>query len=171
MRALACLAAVAALLSMGCSSTSPAPTPGNYLMGEKVPLGKLSYTVFETQWLTQLGDGPTPRIPQHRFFLIRMNAVNSGSSDLSMPNPVVIDDKGKEYEELSNGQDVPQWAGYLRTIKPADTLEGQIVFDAPAGHYKLKLTDETGARVALVDIPLSFGAETPEIPTPDADKK
>jgi hypothetical protein len=65
---------------------------------------------------------------------------------------------------------VPQWAGYLRNVKPADNVQGNIVFDAPPAHYKLKLADETGTKFALIDIPLSFGAETPEVITP-TDKK
>jgi hypothetical protein len=162
--------ALAGLILGGCSSTPSTPPPTTYLLGEKVQLGAISYTVFETQWLTHLGEGPTPRVPDNRFFLIRMAAVNGGSQDVSVPNLTIEDDKGKSYDELSNGEGVPQWAGYLRTVHPADTVQGNIVFDAPPAHYKLKLWDESHTRFAYVDIPLSFGNETPEIPTPGEKK-
>src|SRR5207248_2565946 len=146
MRNSACLLLSAAgLLMNGCSEPAPRPV-STYLMGEKVQLGHLSYTVFETQWLTHLGsDGPTARVPQNRFFLIRLSAVNTGSNEASVPNVTIADDHGHVYDEVSNGEGVPQWAGYLRTAKPADSVQGNIVFDAPPGHYKLKLLDETGA--------------------------
>jgi hypothetical protein len=162
------LSAVCLLVS-GCS-TPGSPPLSNYLLGEKVQLGHLSYTVFETQWLTQLGEGPAARVPQNRFFLVRLTAVNSGTADSAVPNPTIQDDKGHVFEEVSNGEGVPQWAGYLRNVKPADNVQGNIVFDAPPAHYKLKLADETGTKFALIDIPLSFGAETPEVITP-TDKK
>jgi hypothetical protein len=135
-------------------------------MGEKVLLGRLNYTVFETQWLTQLGEGAEARIPQHRFFLVRFSATNSGSSEVTVGNPTITDDSGKVYEELSNGDGVPQWAGYLRNVDPAGTVTGNMLFDAPPGHYKLKLADETNTRFAAIDLPLTFGSETPDVAPP-----
>ena len=71
-----------------------------------------------------------------------------------IPNLTIEDDKGKHFEEVSNGEGVPQWVGYLREVKPADIVQGNIVFDAPPAHYKLKLADETGDEIALIDLPL-----------------
>ena len=161
----------AAILLGGCSST-PAEAPAStYLLGEKVQVGKLSYTAFETQWLTHLGDGAAQRVPENRFFLIRVSTVNSGNEDVTVPNPTIVDDKGKTYEELSNGEGVPQWAGYLRMVHPTDSVQGNIVFDAPPAHYKLKVWDDTHTRFEYIDVPLSFGAETPEVPIPGGTKQ
>ena len=66
---------------------------------------------------------------------------------------------------------MPQWIGYLRQIKPADSAQGYLVFDAPPGHYKLRVLDEDSNHAALIDIPLTFNAETPELPTPGDLKK
>jgi hypothetical protein len=166
---------IAAVLSFAflLSSCSGPETPpvSSYLMGEKVQLGRISYSVFETQWLTHLGDGPTARTPQNRFFLIRFSATNAASEDVTVGNFTITDDKGTVYDELPNGEGVPQWAGYLRVAKPADTIQGNVLFDAPAGHYKLKISDETNSRYALIDLPLSYGAETPDQPALPGEKK
>ncbi len=159
----------AALLGSGCGGQNlPVRT---YAMGDKVTVGHLNYTVFETQWLPQLGDQSAPRVPQNRFFLVRASIVNGGGSDVVAPNLAVEDDSGHVYQELSNGDGVPQWIGYLRQIKPADSAQGNLVFDAPPAHYKLRVLDEDSSHPALIDIPLTFNAETPGIPTPGEFKK
>jgi len=142
-----------------------------YPMGDKVTLGHLIYTVFETQWLTQAGSAPDLRLPQNRFFLVRLSAGNSGGGDLMVPTLSVQDDKGNTYEELQNGDGIPQWIGYLRSVHPAEAAAGNLVFDCPAGHYKLKITDEDGERTAFIDIPLNFTSETPDVPVPGSDSK
>jgi hypothetical protein len=142
-----------------------------YNMGEKVQLGHLIYTVYETQWLTHMGEGPEARIPQSRFFLIRFSAVNSGGEDVVVPNLTITDDAGTTYNELSDGSGVPNWAGFLRNVKPAEDAKGTLLFDSPPRHYKLKIVDESGERAAMIDIPLSFTSETPEVPTPGSGKE
>lgn len=142
-----------------------------YNMGEKIPLGHIIYQVFETQWLTHMGEGVDARIPQHRFFLVRFSAVNSGGADVTVPNMTIQDDSGATYNELSDGTGVPNWAGYLRNVKPAESVLGNVLFDAPPRRYKMRIADESGDKAALVNIPLSFGAETPEVPTPGSELK
>src|SRR5579872_5157365 len=157
------VAALVAVLLTSCSQpTFPVRT---YSMGEKVVLGHLMYTVFETQWLTQAGTPPDVRMPQNRFFLVRLAANDSGGSDLIVPPLSVVDDKGTVYKEIDNGEGIPQWIGFLRSVHPAEAITGNVVFDCPPGHYKLKVTDEDSERTAYVDIPLSFTNETPEVPT------
>ncbi len=158
------VAAVICLASCGNEQTFPVRT---YNMGDPVALGRLTYTVFETRWLPRLGEDPVPRIPQHRFFLIRVSVANSGSSDTLAPNLTIEDAKGNVYQEISNGEGVPQWIGYLRHIKPADSVQGNLLFDAPPGAYKLRVWDENSERAALVTIPLSFNSEAPNaLPEP-----
>jgi hypothetical protein len=159
------ITAVAVLFLSSCSKDEKFPVR-TYPLGEKVALGNLVYTAFETRWLTQMGEDPVPRLPQNRFFLVRVNISNSGGTETSSPALSIVDDSGKTYEELSNGENAPQWIGYLRQIKPAEAAQGNLLFDAPPRHYKLRITDETGERTALVDIPLSFNAETPEAVRP-----
>jgi hypothetical protein len=165
-------AVLAALLLSACGEKTEEPSH-IYSMGERVEVGHIVYTAYETQWLTQIAQDPTPRVPQDRFFLIRISAVNGGGGNVIVPNVTVQDDHGKTYEELSNGDGVPQWIGVLRQVKPADSVQGYVAFDAPPAHYKLRVTDESGEKVALIDIPLSFATETPEVPLPGekADKK
>ena len=71
----------AAVLLAGCSSSEASFPVRTHPMGDRVELGHIIYTVFETQWMTHIGEGPLARVPQNRFFLVRMTAVNSGSGD------------------------------------------------------------------------------------------
>jgi hypothetical protein len=167
MRVLQCTLLIAAALVLASCSDEHSFPVRTYNMGEKVQLGRITYVVFETQWLTQLGDAPDARIPQHRFFLVRVSAVNSGSSDISVPAFSIQDANGNSYPEISDGTGVPQYIGFLRSVKPAESALGNALFDAPPRRYKLKITDEDGERTALIDMPLTFGAETPDIPVPE----
>ena len=160
---LAVVAAASFLSSCGDSGDKSFPVR-TYTMGERITLGHIVYVVFETQWLTHIGEGADARVPQHRFFLVRMSAVNSYGSDVIVPNLMLEDDSGNTYPELSSGEGVPQYIGYLRNVKPADSAQGNALFDAPPRHYKMKITDETGEKIAYIDIPLNFVSETPDVP-------
>lgn len=168
---LAAVAAASLLSSCGDSGEKPS-TVRTYNLGERITLGHIVYVVFETQWLTHIGEGTDARIPQHRFFLVRLSALNSLSTEIVVPNFSIEDDSGNTYPELSGGEGVPQYIGYLRSVKGVDSAQGNALFDAPPRHYKMKLTDETGEKTAYVDIPLSFVSESPDVPpVPGKDKK
>jgi hypothetical protein len=137
-----------------------------YQMGERVSIGHLIYTVFDRQWLPQIGVGVAARVPQNRFFLIRMNAVNSGGAAVIMPPVSLISDTGETFAEVENGEGVTDFLGALRQINPAQSAQGNLLFDVPPKHYKLKLSDEEGKIFALVEIPLSFDPDAPDIATP-----
>lgn len=158
--ALVCLAAWNA-----CAPGVP-PEARLHRMGERVAVGSLVYNVFDDQWKAQLGQGSDLRVPKDRFFLIRLSVVNGASTDLMVPTVTLVDDSGKTYPELPNGDQVPAWTGYLRRVKPADTLQGNVVFDVPPKHYRLRVTDENSQKSRDIDIPLNFASETPDMPTP-----
>jgi len=160
-------AAAAMLVFIGCSTDKTYPVH-TYNMGERVDLGHIVYVAFETQWLTQIGTGPEAKIPQNRFFLVRMSATNGLGSEIMVPAVTLEDDSGNRYQELSADVGAPQWMGVLRSVRSAESAQGNVVFDAPPRHYKMRVMDETGERIAYIDIPLSFGAETPEIGAPGA---
>ena len=162
-------AVAGAALSLAACYPEPDPVR-TYAMGERAVLGHLAYNVFDTQWLTHIGDGPDAKVPQSRFFLVRMSATNSLGTEVMVPNVSVEDDSGHSYPEISTDVGAPQWFGVLRSVKPAESAQGNVVFDAPPGHYKVKVRDETGDRIAYIDIPLSFGAETPELSIPGSAK-
>jgi hypothetical protein len=161
--------ATAAALMSSCGKDSPKPQ--TYAMGDRVELGRLTYNVFETRWLTHIGEGVSARAPQNRFFLVRVSAANSSKADLLVPSMTIEDDSGNTYTELTNGEGVPQWLGFLRQVKPAEAAQGNIAFDAPPRHYKLRIADENEQKFAYIDIPLSFEADTPEMPIPEGGKK
>jgi len=156
---------LAVLLSSCGDSDAPLP-PQTYSMGDRVVLGNIVYVVYETQWLTHLGEGVDARVPRNRFFLVRLSAVNSSNREITVPNFKVEDDNGTVYPELGGDQagGVPQYIGYLRRVAPANSVQGHALFDAPPRHYKLRLMDEDGEKTAFVDIPLSFTSESPDVP-------
>jgi Domain of unknown function (DUF4352) len=156
--------ALAALSSCADSDQKQGPIQ-TFNMGEKATVGQIVYMVYETQWLTQLGDGPDARLPQNRFFLVRLNAVNNSSRQVNVPNFSLVDDTGATYPEISDEtRAVPQYIGFLRRVRPAEAAQGHALFDAPPQHYKLKVMDEDGEHSAFVDIPLSFSSDSPEVP-------
>src|ERR1035438_5039639 len=99
-------AAAASLLSSCGDSGDKAFPVRTYSMGEKITVGHIVYVVFETQWLTHIGEGLDARVPQNRFFLVRMSATNGGGGDVIVPNFSIEDDNGKSYPELSTGDGV-----------------------------------------------------------------
>jgi hypothetical protein len=85
---------------------------------------------------------------------------SSGAEVLSVPALNLIDDSGHVYSESIDGWNMPAWWGLIRKVKPADTIEGNILFDAEPKSYKLRLEDESDAgQTATVEMPLRFGPE------------
>ncbi len=154
----AAVAIACGLVGVGCSPDRTAAPSKIYSMGERVQVGPLIYTIMDTEWLDQLGEADTARMPQHRFLAIRLTVTNSGSSPAGSPGLTLIDSKGQSYPELTDGQELPEWLGYIRTIKPADTEHGRVLFDAPTGAYRLRLVndDPENPKFALVEIPLQL---------------
>lgn len=158
---------------LGCAPKGPAPL-STYRMGDRATVGPLIYNVIDAQWYTQLGTGLSARIPVNRFFVVRFSVLNSGAREYSVPPLTLHDESGASYLESTDGTNVPQWVGYLRRVRPAETLLGNIVFDVPPREYKIRLEDDGDGNQALVDIPLAFRSDVPNIiETPDIqlDKK
>ncbi|MBM3747581.1 MAG: DUF4352 domain-containing protein [Acidobacteria bacterium] len=162
------LGMVAFLILLGCSSNHPSTAPKVvHRMGEAVTAGPLIYTIAETQWRTQLGEGATARVPQHRFLLIRLSVTNSGASSSAVPAMALVDGQGQDHLELTDGQGVQEWLGYLRTVNPAETDRGWVVFDVPMAAYRLRVSEDAEpgpGRTALIEIPLRVGSDLPGVP-------
>jgi len=157
-----------ALLAAGCSSLSkkqPVVVPA----GEKATVGPLIYSVIDTEVLPQLGDDPnTARRPQNRFYLVTVSVSNSSTEDLPIPALTLVDDSGKEFNEVVDGTNVSNWLGVIRRVGAAQTEQGTILFDAPAEHYRLRLTDDADENQLSIDVPLNFVHEQLKAPPPDA---
>jgi hypothetical protein len=166
MQAFRSLLPLAAALSLaGCAANSVVK-PRAATLGERIELGHIIYTVFDTQWLTKIGEGVDAKVPQNRYFLIRLSAANSSNAPVMIPPMTLVDDENKTYDELSDGQFVPQWIGLLREVKTAEAKQGNVAFDVLPRHYKLRIADEDEQSAALVDIPLSLGTDLPVSPLP-----
>jgi hypothetical protein len=141
-------------------------------MGERIVAGPMVYNVVQTTWRTQLGDLFRVRVPEHRYFLLTLSATNSGGKRISVPFFALEGPNREEYRELENGDGVDNWFGLLRDINPAETKQGNIVFDAPLTSFRLRLTDggEPGAeKFVWVEIPLRMDTDTTVVaPLPGA---
>lgn len=158
---LAALSLAGGLLLTGCSKQNSVQI--NFQMGDRITAGPMAYNVIQTVWRTQLGDIFKTRVPENRFLMITLSATNGGGGEISVPLLTLEGDNGKEYHELENGDGIGNWFGLIRTISPAETRQGNIVFDVPLTSYRLRLTDggEPGTeKFVWVDIPLRIDTDT-----------
>jgi hypothetical protein len=133
-------------------------------MGERAQIGSLIYTVLDTQWAVSLGEGPGARVPANRFFMVNMSVVNSGGrEDATVPTLTLVDDAGKSYQELDNGEGVKDWMGFIRKVHPAESAQGLVLFDVPQRAFKLRVADEGDQHYGFITIPLSLGDGPPAV--------
>jgi hypothetical protein len=138
--------------------------------GEKAIVGHLTYNVVDSQIMAQLGDEAQPRVPRERFLLVQVAVTNNSNVDNPIPAIELISDSDKTYDEQTDGTGVTNWLGIIRHVGAGQTERGEVLFDAPAAHYKLKFSDESADNEVLVDLPLSYMHERMDdvtIPTAD----
>jgi len=155
-----------ALFFTACQKAPVAAT--QFAMGERVPVGQMTYSVVESEWKTQLGESFKIRSPENRFLLIKLSVTNGTGQDASIPLFTLEASNGQTYRELSNGEGVVNWFGLLRTISPGQTQQGAIVFDVPLTSFKLRVPDISDPgleRYVTVQIPLRLDSDVP-IPSP-----
>lgn len=156
------------LAFQGCSRTDrPKGSLGTFTMGERVTVGPLVYTVQEAEWRDQLGDGPGARTPQYRFLVIRLSVTNSGIRPAEIPHMSLIGADGQAHAELTEAKALPDWLGFLRSVAPAATEHGRVLFDVPSGSYRLRLTtvaEGDEELFALVEIPFQVPPAPPLVP-------
>jgi hypothetical protein len=156
------------LLLGGCKQQNS--TQINYQMGERITDGPMVYNVVQTTWRTQLGSVFNAHTPQNRYLMIMLSATNGGGKETSLPFFTLEGSNGTEYKEVETGDGVDNWFGLLRTLNPAETRQGNLVFDVPLTSYRLRLTDggEPGTeKMVWVEIPLRLDTDTSiSVPTP-----
>ena len=137
--------------------------------GERAEVGSLVYSVLESRWATQLGEGSGSRAPRDRFLLLRLSVTNGSSHEVSVPLTSLEAAGGNSFGELTEVEGVPEWLGVLRKLQPVETAFGWVVFDVPQGDYKLRVADDAliaeEARTALIEVPLRLGRTTDFLPT------
>jgi hypothetical protein len=127
-------------------------------MGERAEVGPFVYSVLEAQWKSQLGDQIAPRLPAHRFLLLRVSVTNGSPRVFSVPRMVLLGAAGDEYPELTDGEGVDEWFGVLRRVAPVETVTRWILFDVPRNSYHLRVSDDAfdpaDVKSALIEIPI-----------------
>jgi hypothetical protein len=145
---------------IGCSSSSSTRSPTIYGAGDKAPVGRLTYSVTDTEISQQLGaDTTAPRAAQQRFYLVKISVSNSGTEEESIPGMNLVDDAGQSFPELADGTGVEHWLGVVRKVGPAQTEQGYVLFDVSTKHYRLRVNDPLDDKEIAIDIPLTFAHE------------
>jgi hypothetical protein len=156
---LAAALAVGVLLTAGCGAKTDSPLLGTFRMGEKVQAGPLTYTVLEAHSRPALSDTALGNPPQNRYLFVKVSITNSGNRATPVPAFELVGNQ-QTYHEVTEGlQDVPDALGVLRSVQPAQTEQGSVIFDAPVGAYKFAISDggEPGSeKYAHVDIPVQL---------------
>ncbi len=138
-----------------------------FKMGERAPVGLLTYNILEASYFTQLGDSANSKIPEKRFLVIRMAITNGGAKEAEIPLFKLIDEKGVEQQESQDAGFLSGWFGLIRKVGPTQTEEGRILFDVAPKSYKLEITDGAEAgkeQLGFVEIPIDFDT-TEQVPT------
>ena len=161
------LVAIAALISVGCSTASKKDAK-LYAAGEKAQVDRVTYHVVDMQTVPKMDVAGEARIPKERFYLTQISIFNGGNTDFVIPAMVLYDDAGGQYPELGDGRGSTDWIGVSRKVAPGETLLGTVLFDAPVKHYKLRISDEFSDQPILVDMPLGIVQEKGEMPIPDS---
>jgi len=150
----------------GCTRRSGGGAAQVFAMGERVQVGPLIYLVQDLEWRDQLGEGLQAQMPRHRFLLVRLSVTNSGIREADIPPLSLVGSDGRTYPELERVNGLPEWLGYLRMIQPAATEHGRVVFDVPAGAYRLRvvgLLEDDNETEAFVQLPYQ-GMPSPQLP-------
>jgi hypothetical protein len=161
-RALWGSAAIFAIFLGGCQQQKQQRSEFN--MGERVPVGQMTYSVVESSWRTQLGESFKIRTPEQRFLLIRVSVTNGTGKDVSIPLLTLEGNNGQTYREIADGEGVDNWFGLIRTLSPGQTQQGNVLFDVPLTSYKLRVPDinDSGFEgYASVQIPLRMDPDVP----------
>ncbi len=95
-------------------------------------------------------------MPQHRFYAVQLVVSSGNNTEVPIPAMSLVGDDGKTYAELADGTGLTHWLGVVRHVAPAQTERGVVLFDAPAAHYKLRLTEELDPEDVYIDLPLNF---------------
>lgn len=153
----------AAFLLAACGEPS---APVKYArMGEALVLGNVEHTVLVADWRGSLGEGASARLPNEQFLVLRIALSNQTEAPADIASMRLIAPDGTEYEELADGSGLAEWLGLVRTLSAKQGRQGDVLFDAPRGVYKLKLTEHSAdgdeANVAMVEIPVRLDEVLP----------
>jgi hypothetical protein len=139
-------------------------------MGSVAAVGGLKYTVFQSEWRESLDSAQGARTPKHKFLLLQLAVENTSTEENGIPMFRLVNEKGEEFDEESNGNGVTDWLGFLRTAKASATERGSVVFDVPQTGYKLRVSsggsDPEKEKTALIEIPLRVEVDSAPVAMP-----
>ncbi len=127
------------------AAADPEPAEETYKVGDKVPVGDVTYVVKETEdGVKQLGDSTFGTKAQGQFVIVTFTMTNNGKDSVSFSNDMV---KLIGTDDVEYSVDNESWA-YLDSdslyeqINPGNTATLEVAFDVP------KDADLTGVQLA-----------------------
>jgi hypothetical protein len=121
-------------------------------IGEEVTVGYWTYRCNGVRWQDVIfSDFSSMERPDAAFLIIDLSARNNDRTASTLPPPKLIDADGREYDESSTF--IPGSFSALKRLNPTVSSRGYVVFDAPRGDYKLKLSGGyESEESALIDL-------------------
>lgn len=156
--------------SSGASTAGSAQTTANSLilqaqkypyLGEPFAVGYWSYVVQSADWRPYVAELGRVRQPDSGTFLIVTVSVrNNDRTESTRPPFKLLDDEGREFSESDFWSD--DALSNMQMLNPGVAKSGQIFFDAPRGHYLLKVSGgyESGGKSTLVNLSLQPQSRT-----------
>lgn len=149
-----CLTVIVFAFAAGCGASADDATK-TYGFGENVAAGAFGFQVTGCEWRDRIGSGQDARTPVHRFLVLHLGVFNRSGSELAIPPLTLLDDEGNTHPEATGMTGDPKWLGLTHKVRPNETAQGHVIFDVSPGHYRLRVTDESGyGSFALIDVPL-----------------
>ena len=100
---------------------------------------------------------------------MKISVTNTGTAEASVPRLSLQGASDQMYEEVADATGLPNSLGLLRNVAPAQTIQGNILFDVPLTSFRLRVPDggESGyEKYAWIEIPLRLDSDAVEAPIP-----
>jgi hypothetical protein len=153
-RILSSFIVAAVLITAGCTGGAESAVK-TYALGETAEAGAFGFQVNGCDWRTRIGEGPDAKTAIHSFLVLQVGVFNRSPSDLAIPAMTLLDEDGQAHSEVPGVTADPRWLGLSHKARANEITHGNVIFDVPPGHYRLRVTDESGFdKFALIDIPL-----------------
>lgn len=124
------------------SQSKPESEKKVYKEGKTVNIGYTSYAVWRSWWSNRLSNNQfLDQRPNAMYLFVDLTVRNDDKKARTVPPFKLVDEKGAEYEDSSNGWAVDGSIGIIESLNPSVSKQGFVIFDVPKERkYRLKLS-------------------------------